>query len=147
MVRADDAFVVYLPASMYAEMLSHVVAGYPDETCGMLASKEGRVVKNYPTANAAEEPDDFSEISPEDLLRIQLDIDEFDGEMYAYYHSHPQSEAYPSPRDIEWAKRNGMIYIIFSHRHYPAQPYARAFLVAEDGSVSEGHIDLLEEQR
>lgn len=140
MVTGDETFVVRIPAAMYAEMVAHVVAGYPNETCGMLASKDGRVVKNYPTANAAAHPDDFSEISPEDLLRIYLDIDEYDGEMYAYYHSHPQTEAYPSPRDIEWARRNGMIYIIFSHRLYPKQPYARAFLVAEDASVSEGKI-------
>jgi [CysO sulfur-carrier protein]-S-L-cysteine hydrolase len=140
MVTGDETFVVRIPAAMYAEMVAHVVAGYPNETCGMLASKDGRVVKNYPTANAAEHPDDFSEISPEDLLRIYLDIDEYDGQMYAYYHSHPQTEAYPSPRDIEWARRNGMIYIIFSHRLYPKQPYARAFLVAEDASVSEGKI-------
>jgi [CysO sulfur-carrier protein]-S-L-cysteine hydrolase len=142
MVGANETFVVRIPATMYAEMVAHVVAGYPNETCGMLASKDGQVVKNYPTANAAEQPDDFSEISPEDLLGIQLDIDEYDGEMYAYYHSHPRSEAYPSPRDIEWARRNGMIYIIFSHRLYPEQPYARAFLIAEDASVREGQMNI-----
>jgi proteasome lid subunit RPN8/RPN11 len=140
MVSGNQTFVVRIPTAMYAEMVSHVVTGYPNEACGMLASTNGRVVKNYPTVNAAEHPDDFSEISPEDLLRIQLDIDEYDGDMYAYYHSHPRSEAYPSPRDIEWARRNGMISIIFSHILYPEQPFARAFLVAEDATVSEGHI-------
>src|SRR5437868_7064315 len=103
MVASNEAFVVRIPAAMYEEMVAHVVAGYPNETCGMLGSKDGQVVKNYPTANAAEHPDDFSEISPEDQLRIAYDIDEYDGE-YVYYHSHPQSEAYPSPRDIEWAR-------------------------------------------
>jgi len=101
MVTGDEQFVVRIPRAMYDEMVAHVVAGYPNETCGLLASKDGRVVKNYPTANAARNPDDFSEISPEDLLRIAYDIDEYDGEMYSYYHSHPRSEAYPSPRDIE----------------------------------------------
>ena len=140
MVSARAPFGVHIPAAMYEEMVAHVVAGYPNETCGMLASKDGRVIKNYPTANAAEHADDFSEISPEDLLRIAYDIDEYDGEMYAYYHSHPQTEAYPSPRDIECAKRNKFIYIIFSHRFHPQRPYARAFLVSADASVSEGNI-------
>ncbi|MFL5663175.1 MAG: Mov34/MPN/PAD-1 family protein, partial [Ktedonobacteraceae bacterium] len=107
------------------------------------ASKDGRVVKNYPTANAAEHPDDFSEISPEDLLHIANDIDEYDGEMYVYYHSHPQSEAYPSPRDVEWARRNQMIYIIFSHQYYPELPYARAFSIAEDATITEGKIEVV----
>lgn len=135
-------FVVRLPAAMYQEMAAHVVAGYPNETCGLLASKGDQVVKNYPTANAAEHPDDFSEISPEDLLHIANDIDEYDGEMYSYYHSHPQSEAYPSPRDIEWARRNRLYYIIFSHQYYPEPPYARVFSILEDGTVIEGKIEV-----
>ncbi len=143
MVTGDEQFVVRIPRVMYDEMVAHVGAGYPNETCGMLASKDGRVVKNYPTANAAEHPDDFSEISPEDLLRIAYDIDEYDGEMYSYYHSHPKSEAYPSPRDIAWAKRNKLYYIIFSHRLYPEPPYARVFLVQDDDTVIEGKIELV----
>jgi proteasome lid subunit RPN8/RPN11 len=142
MVASNEAFVVRIPAAMYEEMVAHVVAGYPNETCGVLGSKDGRVVKNYPTANAAEHPDDFSEINPEDLLRIFNDIDEYDGES-VYYHSHPKSEAYPSPRDIEWARYNGYIYIIFSHQHYPKLPYARAFKIAEDATITEGKIEVV----
>src|SRR5579883_959257 len=140
---AEAPFVVRIPRAMYADMLAHVVAGYPNETCGLLASKDGQVVKNYPTANAAEHPDDFSEISPEDLLRISDDIDEYGGEMYSYYHSHPISEAYPSPRDIAWAKHNKLYYIIFSHQYYPEPPYARVFLIGDDDSVTEGKIELV----
>ena len=143
MVIGDEQFIVRIPMAMYDEMLAHVVAGYPYETCGMLASKDDQVVKNYPTANAAEHPNDFSEISPEDLLHIAYDIDEYDGEMYSYYHSHPKSEAYPSPRDIAWAKRNKLYYIIFSHQLYPGPPYARVFLVHDDDTVIEGKIELV----
>src|SRR6266513_5054213 len=129
---AAEAFIVRIPGNMYQEMVAHVAAAYPNEACGLLASKDGQVVKNYPTANAAEHPDDFSEISPEDLLRISYDIDDYDCEMCAYYHSHPKSEAYPSRRVIEWAKRNQLYYIIFSHRLYPEPPYVRVFLIHED---------------
>src|SRR2546425_994989 len=139
----DAEFVVRIPRAMYEEMVTHVAAGYPNEACGLLESKDGQVVKNYPTANAAEHPDDFSEISPEDLLRISYDIDEYDGEMYSYYHSHPQSEAYPSKRDIEWARRNKLYYIIFSHQYYPEPPYARVFLIHEDDSVIEGRMEIV----
>ena len=140
---ANESFVVRIPAAMYQDMLAHVAAGYPNETCGLLSSKDGQVVKNYPTANAAEHRDDFSEIDPEVLLHISFDIDEYDGEMFSYYHSHPKSEAYPSPRDIEWAKRNKLYYIIFSHRLYPETPYARVFSVQDDGTVIEGKIEVL----
>jgi proteasome lid subunit RPN8/RPN11 len=135
-------FVVRIPEAIYAEMLAHVVAGYPNEACGALGSKDGQVVKHYPTANAAEHPDDFSIISDQDLVRIFNDIDDYDGEML-YYHSHPHSEAYPSRRDIDWAKRSGYLYIIFSHRHYPEPPYTRVFSIDQDGSVTEGKIEVV----
>jgi len=134
--------VVRIPKALYAEMVKHVVAGYPNEACGALGAKDGAVVKHYPTANAAEQPDDFSIIAPDDLLRIYDDIDEYDGEMI-YYHSHPKSEAYPSRRDKDWAKRNKLLYIIFSHQHYPEPPYARVFLVQDDDSVVEGKIEVI----
>ncbi|TME63597.1 MAG: M67 family metallopeptidase [Chloroflexi bacterium] len=140
---AGEAFIVRIPGNMYQKMVAHVAAAYPNEACGLLASKDGQVVKNYPTANVAEHPDDFSEIDPEVLLHISFDIDEYDGEMFSYYHSHPKSEAYPSPRDIEWAKRNKLYYIIFSHRLYPQTPYARVFSVQDDGTVIEGKIEVL----
>ncbi len=138
----DENFVVRIPESIYKEMVSHIVAGYPNEACGALGSKDGQVVKNYPTANAAEAPDDFSIIAESDLVRIYNDIDAYDGEMI-YYHSHPHSEAYPSSRDIDWAKRSGYMYLIFSHRHYPEHPYARVFLIDNAGHVTEGKVLLI----
>jgi proteasome lid subunit RPN8/RPN11 len=136
-----EGFVVRIPEAIYAEMLVHVVAGYPNEACGALGAQDGGVVKHYPTANAAEHPDDFSIIDPVDLLRIYDDIDEYDGEMI-YYHSHPKSEAYPSARDKEWAKRNKLSYVIFSHRFYPEPPYARVFWINDDDSVVEGKVEI-----
>jgi len=139
---AGDSFVVRIPAVLYNEMVAHVVAGYPNEACGALGSKGGQVVKHYPTANAAEQPDDFSIIAPDDLLDIFDDIEEYDGEMI-YYHSHPVSEAYPSRRDKDYAKLSKILYIIFSHRFYPEPPYARVFQVHDDDSVTEGRVEIV----
>ncbi len=140
MVDMSNAFVVHIPKPIYNEMVAHIVASYPNEGCGALGSKAGRVVKNYPTNNAAAQPDDFSIIAEADLVRIYNDIDDYDGEMI-YYHSHPKSEAYPSARDKEWAKRSGYLYIIFSHQHYPEPPYARVFDIDANGQVTEGKIN------
>jgi proteasome lid subunit RPN8/RPN11 len=139
MVTKPD-FAVRIPEVIYNEMVSHITTGYPDEACGALGSKDGTVVKNYPTANAAEFPDDFSIISEADIVRIYNDIDAYDGDMI-YYHSHPRSEAYPSARDIEWAKRSGYLYLIFSYRHYPEPAYARIFAIDPDGGVMEGRVE------
>ncbi len=138
---AEASFVVRVPEAIYREMVAHVLAGYPDEACGALGSKGDLVVKNYPTANAAEHPDDFSIISEADIVRIYNDIDEYDGDMI-YYHSHPLSEAYPSERDKEWAKRSGYLYIIFSLQYHPEPAYARVFKIASDGEVTEGKVEV-----
>jgi proteasome lid subunit RPN8/RPN11 len=139
---AGEPFVVRIPQTMYDEMAAHVIAGYPNEACGALGCKDGQVVKHYPTANAAQQPDDFSIIAPNDLLDIFDDIEVYDGEMI-YYHSHPVSEAYPSRRDKDYAKLSKILYIIFSHRFYPEPPYARVFLVHDDDSVTEGKIEVV----
>ncbi len=139
MVATTD-FAVRIPEAIYNEMVAHISAGYPDEACGALGSKDGTVIKHYPTANAAEFPDDFSIISEADIVRIYHDIDAYDGDMI-YVHSHPRSEAYPSARDIEWAKRSGYLYLIFSYRHYPDPPYARIFAIDTAGAVTEGRIE------
>src|SRR5260370_24951762 len=124
-------------------MLWYSVAG---NTCGagvLLARKRGRVVAKCQKANAAEHPDDFSVIHPDDQLRINKDIEKYDGEEYAYYHSHPRTEAYPSSRDIEYAKYNKLYYIIFSHQYYPDPPYASEFLIYDDDTVVEGKIEII----
>lgn len=139
---AGASFVVRIPAALYNEMVAHVVAGYPNEACGALGSKGGQVVKHYPTANAAEQPGDFSIIAPHDLLDIFDDIEEYEGEMI-YYHSHPLSEAYPSRRDKDYAKLSKILYIIFSHRFYPEPPYARVFQVHDDDLVTEGTVEIV----
>ena len=136
---AETSFVVRIPESLYQEMIAHVSAGYPNETCGALGYKNNLVLKNYSTYNAAEHPDDYSEVGATDLLKILYDIDEYDGDMI-YYHSHPKTEARPSPRDIAVAKVSGYLYLIFSHQYYPEPPYARIFKITADGTVTEGEI-------
>jgi len=141
-VVTSQAFTMRIPRAIYADMLAHISAAYPNEGCGALGSVDGRIIKNYPTANAAENPEDFSIIGEADLVRIYNDIDEYDGEMI-YYHSHPKTEAYPSQRDKDWAGRSGCLYLIFSHRFYPEAPYARIFSIQSDESVIEGTIELV----
>ncbi|HEV2238243.1 MAG TPA: M67 family metallopeptidase [Ktedonobacterales bacterium] len=129
-VAGDGAGVLRVPAATLAAMLAHVLAGYPDEACGVLAGQDGAVTAHYATANAAATPRTFSEIAPRDLLRIWDEIDRRDWQMLAYYHSHPATPAYPSPRDVLWSQNwPGTFYIIFSLAD-PAAPVVRAFLIS-----------------
>ena len=141
-MEAETSQSITLLRTVVDEMLAHVQAGYPNEACGVLAGANGRVVKNYPATNAAERPDDFSIVSPEELLRISNEIDRNDWTFFAYYHSHPQSQAYPSSRDIDYARYwPGTYYIIFSLRER-AHPELRVFSIQQDRSVIEHQVQI-----
>lgn len=140
--------MVTVPRAIYAAMLAHVQAGYPNEACGVLASDAGSTTatQHFPTRNAAADtggdPQTFSVIAPQELLPLWDEIDRNDLTLLAYYHSHPATEAYPSPRDIRYAQGwPGMYYLIFSLRD-PAQSELRAFLITGD-AVAEEPIDLV----
>lgn len=128
-LSGDGAGVLPIPRDVLAAMLTHVAAGYPDEACGVLAGQRGRVVRHFATANASATPRTFSEIAPGDLLQIWNTLEDQNWDMLAYYHSHPVTPAYPSPRDILWSRGwPGTYYVIFSLAN-PTHPVARAFLI------------------
>ncbi len=141
--------MVKLPRTIYEAMLAHVRAGYPDEACGILAGDAARavIVKHYPTRNAAADYDDdprtFSRIAGAELNAIMREIDDNDWTVFSYYHSHPHTQAYPSPRDIMYAGWwPGTYYLIFSLAE-PERPVLRAFLV-ENGAVREVPLESVE---
>ena len=126
----DGAGQLPIPGDMLAAMLAHIEAGYPNEACGLLAGRDGRVTKDFPTANASATPRGFSEIAPEDLIAIWDELEANNWEFFAYYHSHPRSPAYPSPHDIYWSQNwPGTYYIIFSLAGRD-HPVVRAFLIS-----------------
>jgi proteasome lid subunit RPN8/RPN11 len=137
----DGAGTLPLPRGVLAEMLAHVQAGHPDEACGVLAGAGGRVARHFPATNASSTPRTFSEIGPQELLAIWNAIEEHDWQMLAYYHSHPASPAYPSPRDVLWSRGwPGTFYIIFSLADR-AYPVVRAFQIAGK-AIHEYRIDV-----
>jgi proteasome lid subunit RPN8/RPN11 len=131
-VADATAPALHLSRQLLAAMLEHVEADFPDEACGVLAGLGGRATKHYPAVNGSDTPRTFSEIAPQQLLAIWNEIEAQDWQMLAYYHSHPATLAYPSPRDVLWSRGwPGTYYIIFSlaNRDWPI---VRAFLIEND---------------
>ncbi len=141
-METDTAPVISLPRTVVDEMLAHVQAGYPNEACGVLAGANGRVVKHYPATNASDTPETFSEIGSPELLSIAQEIDDNDWTFFAYYHSHPRTPAYPSPRDINLSQGwPGTLYIIFSLRNQE-QPEMRVFTITSARAVIEHPVQI-----
>lgn len=83
---------------------------YPDEACGVilapLAADQGQRLKLM--VNAAHSPT-FYEFDSKDLLALYREIDDNEEEIHVIYHSHTETEAYPSRTDISYASEPGAI--------------------------------------
>jgi proteasome lid subunit RPN8/RPN11 len=92
-------------------------AEYPDECCGVILGKIGsdKAQRLKPMVNAAHSPT-FYEFDSKDLLALYRELDEKDEEIIVIYHSHTETEAYPSRTDITYASEPGSHYVLVSTR-------------------------------
>ena len=120
-------------------ILEHVRAEYPNEACGLLGGKGGRVERVFPLPNAKPSPFAY-EADPVAVLRAILEMEGQGWEPVplAIYHSHPHSAAFPSPTDVRLAYYPEAIYLIVSLEQ-PDKPSLRAFRIV-DGRISEEKI-------
>ena len=92
-------------------------AEYPDECCGVILGPigKGSPERLKPMINAAHSPT-FYEFDPKDLLALYREVDDNDEEIVVIYHSHTETEAFPSRTDIAYAGEPGAHYILVSSR-------------------------------
>ena len=119
------------------EMFDHCRREYPNEACGYLAGKEGRVTQAHPIHNDAQSPT-FYEMNSAEQLQVHRGIRQRGLEHLAVYHSHVATEAYPSRRDVERATAvqdffDGY-YVLVTLKD--STPRARVFKI-QDGNATE----------
>ncbi|MER3459894.1 MAG: hypothetical protein C4303_01460 [candidate division GAL15 bacterium] len=69
-------------------IVAHARAELPNECCGVLAGRHGRVEWVRPVANADRSPYTYR-MDPQELLRAYREADAEGLEVLGYYHSHP----------------------------------------------------------
>jgi proteasome lid subunit RPN8/RPN11 len=126
--------LIYLAASLIEELIAQARAGYPEETCGLVAGRDGRAVRIYPVENIYHSPVAF-EMDPLQQIRTMLAIENEGLDLLAIYHSHPNGPAQPSPSDVAQAYYPESAHLIISLAD-PEQPTLRAFMIA-GGQVTE----------
>lgn len=128
-----------LPKKYAEEIVAHARAEEPLECCGLLAGKDGKVVKLYRTTNSAASSTRYL-IDPGELISILKEIDDNGWDILAVYHSHTHTEAYPSATDIQMAYWEDPLYIIVSLQD-KANPVLRAFHIRK-GTITEEKLKL-----
>jgi proteasome lid subunit RPN8/RPN11 len=93
-----DGEVFELPRSVFEEMVAHALKGLPHEACGILAGEDGRPVQHFPMRNA-EESSRVYRFDGKEHLDVLTEIEDKGWDQLAVWHSHTESEAYPSPTD------------------------------------------------
>ena len=130
-----------LPEDHVIEMITHAKEDAPNECCGIIAGDDGAATKLYRAINAEASPYRYS-VEPKDLLRIYRDVDSNDWDVLVIYHSHTQTEAYPSPTDIRLAAWDDAYYVLVSLEDND-HPIVRAFRI-QDGEVTEEELEIVE---
>ena len=106
----------------------------PCEACGLLAGKNGKVIKFYELTNADASPEHYSMIPAEQFAALK-DMRAEGIELLAAWHSHPATPARMSDEDLRLAYAPGLIHVILSFA-MPGKPQIRAFTV-EAGLAAE----------
>ena len=121
-------------------MIVHAKDTTPNECCGIIASKNGIFKKLYKITNSAQSPFRYI-MDTKEFYNAYKEIDENGWDIFALYHSHTHTEAYPSQTDIRLANWPDSYYIIISLQ-IPKEPKIRGFNILEDGKVIEQIIDI-----
>ena len=97
-----------LPDGMLEEIRRHGAAAYPAECCGVMLGRSGgtdakEVVRLWPAVNRRTDDPHRYLIAPEDLRRLEREVQGEGLEIVGYYHSHPDHPAEPSAYDAAHA--------------------------------------------
>ncbi len=97
----------YLTLSQHERIVEHARAEFPLECCGLIGGEKETAREVYPARNADQSRSHYT-IEPSDMLRATRDIEDVNNwDISAFYHSHPMSDAFPSPTDVREAVCSG----------------------------------------
>jgi proteasome lid subunit RPN8/RPN11 len=126
------------------QIIHHAKIEYPDEACGILAGTDNTVLKVYQMTNVTNSPDSYF-MAPTEQLRVMKDIRQLHYEFIGVYHSHPNTDPYPSKRDVDMAYYPEAVYVIISLKDWE-KPDVKAFRII-DGKIKEERVNAATKQR
>jgi len=85
----------------------------PNESCAILFGKKDQILDLFLTENIEESPINFT-ISNEQLIDGYKIAEEKELDVIGIFHSHPNSDAFPSNTDKKFMQSNPVVWIIYS---------------------------------
>lgn len=124
---------VTLADEVIAAIRDHGRETYPNECCGALIGRQGRVAEAFKLPNTTEEgPRRRFLVRPDDYRAAEARASTAGAELLGFYHSHPDHPAVPSQYDLDHAWPF-FSYVIVSVRN--AEPHElRSWRLRDDRS-------------
>ena len=128
-----------LDGVFYKEIVEQGLREFPNECCGLIAAERDLPVRVFPMTNADASPVTYR-LDGTEQLRVFDEMDEQGWDLWAIYHSHTHSEAYPSETDVKLAFYPDARYLLLSLADR-SDPVVRAFRIV-DGAVTEEELTI-----
>jgi proteasome lid subunit RPN8/RPN11 len=126
-----------LDGVFYKEIVEQALREFPNEACGLIAAEAGVPVKVFAMTNADASPVTYR-LDGKEQLTVFDELDERGWALWAIYHSHTHTDAFPSETDRKLAFYPESRYLILSVADRE-QPVIRAFSIV-DGEVEEEEL-------
>lgn len=126
-------------------IVAHAQRDHPLEACGVVSGRQNsdRPTRVTPLTNAAQSKYIYR-LDPHEHIRVWSEMHARTEEPIVIYHSHTETAAYPSPRDIEFALEPQAHYVIVSTQD-PTTIEVRSFRIKND-CVAEESIRIIEKE-
>ena len=105
---------IQLPLKIIQQLLHHAQSSIDSEVCGLIGAKDGQVQSCYPVKNSDANPQCKFTLDAAEQINVFKTLREKGEQLFAIYHSHPQSEAYPSAADLALVNYPDVLYLIIS---------------------------------
>jgi proteasome lid subunit RPN8/RPN11 len=121
------------------EIVEQGLREFPNECCGLIAAQDGAPAKVIQMRNADASPVTYR-LDGRDQLRVFDEMEEQGFELWAIYHSHTHSDAYPSDTDRRLAFYPEARYLVLSLADRDG-PVLRSFFI-DEGEVREEELTI-----
>ena len=129
--------MITLERRFHDQIVQQAIDELPNEACGLIAARDGAPVRLYRMRNADESPTTYR-LDPKEQLQTFDEIEDEGLDLFAIYHSHTHTEAYPSPTDRRQAFYPEAYYLLVSLAERD-NPVLRGFRIL-DGEVTEEEV-------
>lgn len=131
--------MVTFPAALVDQMVEHARRELPNEACGLIAGADGTPVKVFTMRNADESPVTYR-LDAKEQLAVFDEMEREGWDLFAIFHSHTHTPAFPSPTDLRQAFYPEAYYVLVSLED-GERPDVRAFRIVE-GRITEHDLEI-----